>query len=167
MEKFLEYWNHPLPVYNFRVFIFPRLKANSEQYKIADLLLFPFMAFVSIDGLSQERDSVRYYHGKSWKTGSVTQLGMYKPLNLTLKRGIAPARFELSDWFQDGGEARDLEIHLCDEFGIPCVRWKVYNAVPTKIDAPSFSAASNELAIEQINLIADSFRVEYLYANLI
>ena len=44
--------------------------------------------------------------------------------------------------------------------GAAVVSWKVINAFPTKLDAPSFVASSNDVAIESMELMADSIVVE-------
>ncbi len=162
MSRSLENQHYPLPVYSFRVFLAEKAKPVSDQGKNAKALGTEFMGFSSVEGLSQERDSVRYYHGLSWRTGAITQLGMHKPLTITLKRGLAPKRNQLTKWFQEGGEARDLEVHLLDPAHNPSVVWKVYKALPTKLDGPGFTANSNEIAVEQISLTAESLRVIFL-----
>lgn len=56
---------------------------------------------------------------------------------------------------------RNLVIDLCDEEGLPVVRWTVLKAMPVKLEAPSFKADSNEVAFEQMDLIAHELKVEY------
>ena len=162
MARVLENNLYPLPVYHYRVYIAEKATPVRDRQKLAQSTGSEFVGFSQIDGLSQERDTVRYSHGLSWKTGSVTQMGQYKPLILTLKRGLAPKRSQLTDWFQDGSEARDLEVQLLDPIGHASVLWKIYRAMPTKIDGPSFSAQSNEIALEQVSLTAETLRVIFL-----
>ena len=40
------------------------------------------------------------------------------------------------------------------------ISWKVINAFPTKLDAPSFTASSNDVAVESMELMADCVVVE-------
>ncbi len=40
------------------------------------------------------------------------------------------------------------------------ISWKVSNAFPTKLDAPSFSATANDVAVESMELMADGVTVE-------
>ena len=54
-------------------------------------------------------------------------------------------------------DKRDIVVHLLDETGSTVVSWKVIDAFPTKLTAPSFDASSNEVAIESMDLMA--FRV--------
>jgi phage tail-like protein len=52
-------------------------------------------------------------------------------------------------------DKRDVFIRLCDEKGEPVISWKVGNAFPTKLSAPTFDATSNDAAIETLDLQAD------------
>ena len=47
-----------------------------------------------------------------------------------------------------------------DEAGNAVVSWKVLNAFPTKLDAPSFDANSNDVAVESMELMADRVTIE-------
>jgi phage tail-like protein len=93
--------------------------------------------------------------------------GMRQPIKLTMKRGIVKGRADLYSWLHDvyadpfKSAKRDILIDLCDETGTPIVRWKVQGALPTKIDAPTFDAHSNEIAIETIEVSAQNLQVEY------
>jgi phage tail-like protein len=40
------------------------------------------------------------------------------------------------------------------------ISWKVINAFPTKLDAPTFDASSNDVAIETMELRADNITIE-------
>ena len=55
-----------------------------------------------------------------------------------------------------------METLRCDEKGVPLVRWKVTDAVPIKMDAPSFSANSNDVAIESLDWRAYDVKIDYL-----
>ncbi len=57
-------------------------------------------------------------------------------------------------------DKKDIYVRLCDENGAAVVSWKVINAFPTKLDAPSFTADSNDVAVESMELMADSVVVE-------
>ncbi|MEM6804933.1 MAG: phage tail protein, partial [Bacteroidota bacterium] len=57
-------------------------------------------------------------------------------------------------------EKRDIYIRLLDEVGSPVISWLVINAFPVALIAPNFSASSNEVAIEQMNLMADRIAIE-------
>jgi phage tail-like protein len=57
-------------------------------------------------------------------------------------------------------DKKDIYVRLCDETGAAVVSWKVTNAFPTKLDAPSFTASSNDVAVESMELMADRVSVE-------
>jgi phage tail-like protein len=57
-------------------------------------------------------------------------------------------------------DKKDIYVRLCDETGAAVVSWKVINAFPTKLDAPTFTASSNDVAIESLDLMADGIVVE-------
>jgi phage tail-like protein len=57
-------------------------------------------------------------------------------------------------------EKRDVFIRLCDEKGDAVISWKVMNAFPTKLTAPTFDAKSNDAAIETLELRADLITME-------
>jgi len=57
-------------------------------------------------------------------------------------------------------EKKDIYVRLCDEKGSAVISWKVINAFPTKLDAPTFDAKSNDAAIESFTLMADGVVIE-------
>lgn len=141
---------YPLPAYNYRVTIGSLTLGVSE-----------------ISGLSVEYEPVTYKHGLSFAIGAKIIPGMRQPIKLTMKRGVVKGRDDLYSWLHETytnpfkGAKRDILIDLCDQAGTPIVRWKVQGALPTKIDAPTFDANSNEVAIETIEVIAQDVRIDY------
>jgi len=138
----------PLPVYNFRV------RIDQETY-----------SFSEVSGLSIEYDTITYKHGLSWKEGPEQMPGMKSEVNISLKRGIVSGRSLLYDWLStiqlNRVEKHNLIIDLCDENGEPVISWTVKNAFPKKLDAPSFNADTNELAIENLDLLASDLKISY------
>jgi phage tail-like protein len=57
-------------------------------------------------------------------------------------------------------EKKDIFVRLCDENGDPVISWKVNNAFPTKLEAPTFDANSNDVAVESMELTADDVTME-------
>ena len=146
---------YPLPVYNYRVTI---------QRDGAPLAL----SFAEVVGLSNEYAPVTYKHGMSFAMGAKVIPGMQQPIRITLKRGITQSRDELYQWFSGvyGDPSivhtkRDILIDLCDEAGQPVIRWRILQALPVKLDAPTFTANSNEVAIETMEFVAHDLQVEY------
>lgn len=135
--------SYPLPVYNYRVHI------DSQA-----------MAFSEVSGLNAEYERVIYKDGFSYLNGPNIIRAQQKELSITLKRGIVQAKDELNKWMNSGSR-KDITIDLCDPQGVALVSWKVRNALPLKLNAPSFNAAGNEVAIEQLELIAMDLTIEY------
>jgi len=88
------------------------------------------------------------------------------PPTITLKKGVVKTASvgALYGWISTTQvnqiEKKDVYVRLCDEKGDPVISWKVVNAFPTKLDAPSFSAASKDAAIESMELMADGVLIE-------
>jgi phage tail-like protein len=140
----------PLPIYNYRVTLGSLALGVSE-----------------ISGLSIEYEPVTYKHGLSFVMGAKIIPGMRQPIKLTMKRGIVKQRELFYRWLRDTyanpfkSTKQDILIDLCDEAGASIIRWKIHGALPIKIDAPTFDANSNEVAIETIEVIAQDLQIEY------
>lgn len=122
------------------------------------------MAFSEVSGLSIEYDTITYTDGLSWRYGSKHMPGQGKPINLTLKKGIVKGDSYLFNWINavklNTVEKRDITISLLNDKHEPTVSWVVTDAFPKKLDAPSFNATANEVAIESLELMASSLRIE-------
>ena len=87
-------------------------------------------------------------------------------INITLKKGMIRTQSVAAfyKWIAsiqiNQVEKKDIYVRLCDEKGDAVISWKVTNAFPTKLDAPTFDAKSNEAAIESMVLHADRIFVE-------
>ena len=85
---------------------------------------------------------------------------------ITMKKGLVRAKSlkSLYGWIQTVAinqiEKRNIFIRLCDEKGAPVISWKIVNAFPTKLTAPTFDAKSNDVAIETMELKADFITME-------
>ena len=146
---------YPLPVYNYRVTILVDGKS-------------PVISFAEVSGLNVSYDPVTYKHGLSFVLGYKIIPGMLQPIKLTMKRGIVQANDYLHSWMNSTykdifftNAKRDILIDLCDEKGEPVIRWKVQKAFPVKLDAPTFDANSNDVAIETMEFIAHGLQVDY------
>lgn len=146
---------YPLPVYNYRVTILDNSVAN-------------VLGFSEVSGLSVAYEPVTYKHGLSFLTGVQIMPGMRQPIKLTLKKGLTLNGGFLQNWLNSCyaqpwliTSRRDIIIDLCDEKGLPVIRWKVKQALPTKLDAPAFTANSNEVAIIGMELIAADLEADY------
>lgn len=124
------------------------------------------VAFAEISGLSIARETITYKDGLSCVQGSKRMPGLTSDLKFTMKKGIVKADSKLYNWVNSirltTVEKKNILISLMDEKGEgPVVTWKVTNAFPTKLDAPSFNAKTNDVAIESLELMADDLKIEY------
>ncbi len=143
---------YPLPVYNYRVEI------NGDS-----------VAFSEVSGLSISYETTTYKESPT-ESGAPGPRVMHMPAqggsaSVTLKKGLVSGASVpvLYDWINSTQtnqiEKKDIFIRLCDEAGAPLVSWSVSNAFPTKLDAPTFGADSNDVAIESMELMADSISI--------
>jgi phage tail-like protein len=138
---------YPLPAYNFRVTVDDVSASFSE-----------------VSGLAIEYETVTYRHGFSrWQGENVTRFPKIGHSTVTLKKGTVPNNTFLADWLvTDPPSARAVTVSLCDEAGAPVVVWKIKEAIPIKLGASSFDAASNEVALETVELLVSSISVEHV-----
>lgn len=144
---------YPLPAYNYRV----------EIDGVA-------VGFSKASGLDVSYETTTYKQSPT-ESGQVGPVVMHMPgqrsnATVTLERGLcaSPAGVDLYEWIGktqgNRTEKRDIHVRLLDENGEAVVSWRVVNAFPTKLTGPSFSADGNELAIESMELMADSVLIE-------
>lgn len=138
--------HYPLPAYNYRVVVDGATLSFSE-----------------VAGINVEYDTVTYRHGLSaWEGESIAKYRVDKYIPITLKKGTVKGINVLYDWLNDQEQStRTLELSLCDEKGEPVVTWRVAKALPVKLEAPIFDAASNEVAIESLEVMAAGISVEH------
>lgn len=143
--------SYPLPVYNYRVDI------EGET-----------LSFSEVSGLSIAHEVTTYKESPTG--GAIGPKLMQMPAQptppaITLKRGIirGDRLTYLYQWLRSKQlnlmDKKDITISLCDEEGAPVIVWKVFNAFPKKLDAPSFTADANDAAIETMELAADSIEI--------
>ena len=138
---------YPLPVYNFRVEIDGQTVGFSE-----------------VSGLSKGFETITYVESPTAGLGPryMHMPGKPVPPKITLKKGVVTgvSVATLYEWVNsiqlNRVQKKDIAIRLCDETGAPVISWSVLNAFPTKLDAPSFTASANDVAIETIELMADA-----------
>jgi len=144
---------YPLPSYNYRV-------------EIAGAAV----GFSEVTGLSIKRETSTYKESPVGG-GAPGPLVMRMPAQvtnptITLKKGVVrkSSVAALYEWINSTQinqiDKKDVYVRLCDEKGEAVISWKVVNAFPTKLDAPSFTANSNDAAIETMELMADSILIE-------
>ncbi len=144
---------YPLPVYNYKV-------------EIAGAAV----AFSEVSGLGISYD-VTTYKESPVESGAPGPRVMRMPaqqtdVKITLKKGVVrgssvPNLFKWINATQiNQSEKKDIFVRLCDEKGDAVISWKVINAFPTKLTAPTFDAKSNDAAIETMELVGDGVSIE-------
>jgi phage tail-like protein len=146
---------YPLPSYNYRVTILHGPEAV-------------VISFAEVSGLSLDYEPITYKHGLSFLMGVQIIPGMPQPIRVTLKKGLVQRQDFLHRWIDStysmsllSSTPRDILIDLCDEAGQALVRWTVQGALPVKLEAPTFDANSNDVAIETLELVAHGLQVDY------
>ena len=135
----------------------------------------PYRSFrfrVEIDGITQgnfnectfgetSTEVVEYREGTD-PVHSRKLSGQNKYGNITLKWGITDSK-ELFDWYktiQDRGAVdnrKNIAIILVDEAGGDKVRWELQEAWPMKYKPTDFNAKNNDVAIETLEIVAESY----------
>lgn len=144
---------YPLPVYNYKVEI------NGKA-----------VGFSEVSGLNISHTTTTYkespVQGGSAGPRKMIMPGQMGEVKITLKKGVVRGD-SISTLFQwingiqiNQVEKKDIFIRLCDEQGAAVISWKVINAFPTQLDAPSFNASSNDAAIESMQLTGDGVVIE-------
>ena len=141
-----------MPVYNYRVDI------GGES-----------IAFSQVSGLnvSYETHVYKESHVEPGKAGPVVMRmpAQQSDVKITLKKGVVKGKSlpKLYGWIStmktNQIEKKDITVALLDETGTPVITWHVLNAFPTKLEAPSFDAKSNDAAIESMELMADTIQI--------
>ena len=144
---------YPLPVYNYKVEI------GGET-----------VAFSEVSGLSVGYETTTYKESpvESGSPGPriMHMLSQITTVKITLKKGLirGASVATLYNWINSKQinqiEKKDIQVRLCDENGEAVISWKVTNAFPNKLDAPTFDANSNDVAVETMELTADAVFVE-------
>ncbi|MBL4806429.1 MAG: phage tail protein [Rhodobacteraceae bacterium] len=121
------------------------------------------MAFSKVSGLKMGRDKIDYKDGMG---GRFRMLGQRTDLDFTLSRGIFAGQSQLWAWLNSASgnliDKRDISVSLTNEAGTKLIiTWNILNAFPTDLSAPDFDATSNDVALEELSLSADSMTVEF------
>jgi phage tail-like protein len=118
-------------------------------------------AFSECSGLSMQTDPIEYRTGQEDIT--VRKLpGLKKFTNIVMKRGLTKAD-DLWKWrktVMDGKtERKNGSIVLLDESRQDAIRWNFREGWPTKLDAPTFNAKTNEVAVETLEIAIEDLQL--------
>jgi len=135
---------YPLAAYNFRV------TADDVALRVAE-----------VSGLSREYETLTYRQGLSaWEGEAIVRYRLDTWGPLTLKKGVVAGATALYEWLASG-ERRTMTVSLCDHTGEPIVIWRVAQAMPVTIEAPTFDPQANDAAIETVTLMAIGITIDY------
>lgn len=120
-------------------------------------------SFSEVSGLTAEGDSVDYREGTDVPLTVRKLIALRKYTNVVLKHGTT-TNGELWAWYKNIAsgiaDRRNGSIILMDEERNDVMRWQVENAWINKIEAPTFNATANEVAIESCELIHEGLSLE-------
>lgn len=120
-------------------------------------------AFQEVTGLGSQNEVVEYK-----ASGEKGQYIIHKVPgrltwnNITLKRGITDAT-DLWDWRKTVEEGKVDEarkngsVVMYDQTGTEIARWNFTNAWPSKLTGPSANATSNDVAIEELEIVVEGY----------
>jgi len=136
---------HPLPAYNFRVTV--------------DGVA---MRFSKVSGLQREHKVLTYRHGLSFLEGErVAKHTIDAYISITLEQGVVIGSTALHSWLERKRPCA-MEVSLCDEQGVPVVAWSIAKALPVKLGAPTFDAATNAVGIESLEVKVAGVSMKHL-----
>ena len=123
----------------------------------------PRGGFSEASGLTAEGDAVDYREGTDPQSNVRKLPGLRKYSNITLKRGYTRDT-SLWDWYTNimngQPDRRNVTIVLMNEARQAVLRWHAENVWLNKIEAPSFKASGNEVAIESVELVHEGLVIE-------
>jgi len=123
------------------------------------------MRFAKVSGLQREFHTLAYRDGLSFRQGeSLVRYRVDTWGSLTLEQGTVADSRELLEWLETG-EVSVLQVSLCDAHGHAVVTWKIARAVPVKLSASAWDAASNAVAIDTLEVKVAGIAIEHQTAT--
>ena len=120
-------------------------------------------SFRECSGLAADGNSIDYREGTDIPRSVRKLIGLQTYSNITLKRGYTQ-NHELWDWYKNivNGipDRRNGSVILMDEQRKDVLRWSIENMWIKKIEAPSFNATANEVAVESVELVHEGLALE-------
>ncbi len=118
--------------------------------------------FKECSGLDRAQTAIDYREGTDATLAKRKIPGLVNWTNITLKRGITSDR-NLWDWQSKAAsgkvDRRPISIIMLSESGEELMRWNVRAAWPIKWSGPSFDAASDNVAIESLEIAHEGIEV--------
>jgi phage tail-like protein len=119
--------------------------------------------FSEVSGLNAEGNPVDYREGSDLQQNVRRLPGFQKFDTVVLRRGktLNPGLWEWYQALRKGKpDRREVTITLLNEERLPMLRWSIENAWISKIEGPTFKAASNEVAMESVNIVHEGLTLE-------
>jgi phage tail-like protein len=120
-------------------------------------------SFRECSGLAADGNAVEYREGTDIPRSVRKLIGLQTYSNVTLKRGYT-SNPELWNWYRNivNGvpDRRNGSVILMDEQRRDVMRWSIENMWIKKIEAPSFNATANEVAVESVELVHEGLMLE-------
>lgn len=119
--------------------------------------------FRECSGLTADGNVVEYREGTDLARTTRKMPGLLTFGNIMLKRGYT-LNADLWTWYRNISnglmDRRNGTIILMDELHNEVMRWSITNAWIKKIEAPSFNATANEIAVESVELVHEGLMLE-------
>lgn len=120
------------------------------------------MRFAKVSGLVREHRVVTYRDGLSFVEGErIRKLHVETFSPVTLEQGTVAGHAFLYRWLEQAAPSA-MEVDLCDAAGAPVIAWRIARAVPVKLSAPAFDAATNQLCIDTLEIRAAGISIQHL-----
>jgi len=120
-------------------------------------------SFRECSGLAADGNAVDYREGTDIPRSVRKLIGLQSYSNVTLKRGYT-SNPELWNWYKNIvngiSDRRHGSVILMDEQRKDVMRWSLENMWIKKIEAPSFNATANEVAVESVELVHEGLMLE-------
>ena len=122
------------------------------------------IGFTEVSGLDARTTPIEYREGSSPTAEKVSIPGLKSNGHVVLKRGVMPNDNEFFDWYATIGvgevEKRDITISLLNEAHEPVMVWKLRDAWPVAVIAPTLKAMASEIAIESLEIAHGGITVQ-------
>jgi phage tail-like protein len=117
-------------------------------------------SFRGVEGLDVQLEVVELYEGGE-NSRHHKLIGGTRYSNLVFRRGTTDS-LELFSWVKETIQGKKItrrngSIVALNQKGDPVSRWEFKNAWPCRYEGPDFAAATDELAIEAIEIAHDGF----------
>lgn len=130
---------------------------------VVDIDNTPEAGFSEVSGLTADGDPTEYREGSDAENHVRKLVGLRKYSNLTFKRGYTKSD-TFWQWYTNItngiADRRNGSVVLYDEAHNAVMRWNFENGWPNKIEAPSFNATGNDVAIETLEICIEKLTLE-------